>query len=307
VKAIARALEVSRSNLYEKPVGVRTKRSPTDDAEALASLQEVVGIRCTYGYRRAAAMVNRARKAAGQKPINHKRAYRLLKENGLLLPRYVGHTEKRHEGQVVTLKSDLRWCSDGFEFRCWDGSKVHVVFSLDCCDREVIAYEASTSYPTGQTVRNVMAATVEARFGKSKTVPHPLEWLSDNGPQFIADETRHFGKSLGLTVCNTPSYSPESNGMAEAFVKTFKRDYVYVNELRSAESVLALLPGWFEDYNSVHPHKGLKMMSPREFRSQTSQGQGGTAPHPKLAFAAHMPNTEVDLSRLPTDFQANAV
>jgi len=56
--------------------------------------------------------------------------------------------------------------------------------------------------------------------------------------------------------------------MAEAFVKTFKRDYVYVNELPSAASVLAQLPVWFEDYNEFAPHKGLKMKSPREFRGQ---------------------------------------
>lgn len=277
--AIARALEISRSNLYATPVAHKS-RTPTGDMEALVALKEVVGSRCTYGYRRAAAVANRRRKAEGVKPINHKRAYRLFKENNLLLPRHVGHIDNRHEGKVITLKSDLRWCTDGFEFRCWDGQKVYVVFSLDCCDREVIAYQASIEYPTGETVRNVMSASVEARFGRVSTVPHAVEWLSDNGPQFAAEETKRFGKSLGLTVCNTPSYSPESNGMAEALVKTFKRDYVYVNELKTARAALNALPAWFEDYNSVHPHKGLKMKSPREFReSQTSKQRGGSAEH----------------------------
>ncbi len=58
--------------------------------------------------------------------------------------------------------------------------------------------------------------------------------------------------------------------MAEAFVKTFKRDYVYVNELWSAAAVLEQLPAWFQDYNEFAPHKGLKMKSPREFRSAMS-------------------------------------
>jgi pterin-4a-carbinolamine dehydratase len=39
--------------------------------------------------------------------------------------------------------------------------------------------------------------------------------------------------------------------MAEAFVKTFKRDYVYLNRLETAATVLAHLPTWFEDYNEV--------------------------------------------------------
>ena len=34
---------------------------------------------------------------------------------------------------------------------------------------------------------------------------------------------------------------PQSNGMAEAFVKTFKRDYVYVNDFKSADELRAKL------------------------------------------------------------------
>lgn len=56
--------------------------------------------------------------------------------------------------------------------------------------------------------------------------------------------------------------------MAESFVKTFKRDYVQVHNLETTEEVMMQLGKWFEDYNSNHPHKGLKMLSPREFRAQ---------------------------------------
>src|SRR5205085_6381591 len=113
-----------------------------------------------------------------------------------------------------------------------------------------IAFRATGGYPTALTIQDLMAETVEKRFGPSvRLAPHPVERLSDNGPIYTAHATRDFGRGLGLLVCNTPSYSPESNGMAEGFVKTFKRDYVYVNELRSAESVLAMLPVRFADYN----------------------------------------------------------
>lgn len=54
--------------------------------------------------------------------------------------------------------------------------------------------------------------------------------------------------------------------MAEAFIKTFKRDYVRMHELPDSITVMEQLPIWFEDNNENYQHKGLKMMSPREYK-----------------------------------------
>ncbi len=97
-------------------------------------------------------------------------------------------------------------------------------------------------------------------------LPHRIEWLSDNGSAYTAHETRAFATMMGLEVRTTPVQSPESNGMAESFIKTFKRDYVHIKPLHDARSVMEQLPTWFEDYNNSHPHKALKMRSPREYR-----------------------------------------
>ena len=51
--------------------------------------------------------------------------------------------------------------------------------------------------------------------------------------------------------------------MAEAFVKTFKRDYVRVNPIADAGTALQRIDQWMEDYNSEHPHSRLGYRSPR--------------------------------------------
>jgi transposase InsO family protein len=78
------------------------------------------------------------------------------------------------------------------------------------------------------------------------------------------------GEAAGLVICNTPASSPDSNGMAECFLKGFKRNYVYGNRLETAASVMQHLGAWFADYNDVRPHQALKWKSPKEYRAETS-------------------------------------
>ncbi len=172
------------------------------------------------------------------------------------------------------ISSNMRWCSDIFEIPCWNGERIRVIFAMDCADREILSYMATTRGITGEMVRDVMTLAIEYRFGLVDKVPHMIQWLSDNGSAYTAYDTITFARLMGLQVCTTPYHSPESNGMAESFVKTFKRDYVLMHELNDARTVIEQLPSWFEDYNEYHPHKGLKMRSPREYRRSMAKLEG---------------------------------
>jgi transposase InsO family protein len=272
VRRVAQTLGVSRSHLHERLRQGTKSRSAyhkSEDGQLLEPLRRLVDGRPTYGYRRIGALLNRERLQAGLARLNHKRIYRLMAQNGLLLQRYTGKPPGRlHEGRIITIRPNLRWTSDCFEIACWNGEVLRVAFALDTCDREVMGWCASRGGISGEMIRDLMLEAVERRFGEAHT-PHPVQWLSDNGSAYRANETIDFASRLGLVPCFTPVRSPQSNGMAEAFVKSFKRDYVYVHDRPDAQTVLAQLSTWFEDYNEVHPHKALQLKSPREFiRSQ---------------------------------------
>jgi transposase InsO family protein len=73
-----------------------------------------------------------------------------------------------------------------------------------------------------------MLESVEKRFGDQLPTT-PVQWLSDNGSAYTAEQTRLFAlfaRQISLQPLTTPVRSPQSNGMAESFVKTIKRDYV---------------------------------------------------------------------------------
>jgi transposase InsO family protein len=269
MKRVAEALGVSRSNLAERGHGRSQSRGryiKADDEALLPLIRRFADERPTYGYRRIAALVNRELARQSLPPANRKRVHRIMHRHSLLLERCTGRREGRvHDGKVMVMRSNLRWCSDGLEFTCWNGEIVRLAFIIDAFDREIIAWTAvSGAGISGSDVRDMMLEAVERRFAAIRA-PHAIEHLSDNGSPYTAKETRHFAAALNLKPCFTPVRSPESNGMSEAFVKTFKRDYVRVNPLPDAQRALRQIAGWIADYNDVHPHSALRMRSPREF------------------------------------------
>ena len=83
---------------------------------------------------------------------------------------------------------------------------------------------ATTGGIASSDIRDLMIESVERRFGLVNRLAEPIEWLSDNGSPYTARQTRALARDIGLVPRTTPIESPQSNGMAEAFVKTFKRD-----------------------------------------------------------------------------------
>jgi putative transposase len=279
VSAVAAALDIARPHLSAirtQPPPKPRGRPPLPDTELVAEIRLLVADLPTYGYRRVHALLRRDAEKAGLAAPNAKRVYRVMKVHGLLLQRDGERREERpHDGRVAVDQRNTRWCSDGLEIACDNGEKVRVAFALDCCDREAMGHVATTNGITAEDVKDLMVATVEHRYGQVNRVPEPIEWLTDNGSCYTARDTRSFARNIGLVPLTTPVSSPQSNGMAEAFVRTLKRDYVRVNPKPDARTVIDQLPGWIAHYNEVHPHRALGYRSPREFIAKTREVPSG--------------------------------
>ncbi|WP_193216628.1 IS3 family transposase [Escherichia coli] len=279
VSLVSRCLRVSRAQLHvilrrtdNWKDGRRSRHS--DDTDVLLRIHHVIGELPTYGYRRVWALLRRQAELDGMPAINAKRVYRIMRQNALLLERKtaVPPSKRAHTGKVAVKESNQRWCSDGFEFRCDNGEKLRVTFALDCCDREALHWAVTTGGFDSETVQDVMLGAVERRFG-NELPASPVEWLTDNGSCYRANETRQFARMLGLEPKNTAVRSPESNGIAESFVKTIKRDYISIMPKPDGLTAAKNLAEAFEHYNEWHPHSALGYRSPREYlRQQASNG-----------------------------------
>ncbi|EJF3547497.1 IS3 family transposase [Escherichia coli] len=274
VSLVSRCLRVSRAQLHvilrrtdDWKDGRRSRHS--DDTDVLLRIHHVIGELPTYGYRRVWALLRRQAELDGMPAINAKRVYRIMRQNALLLERKtaVPPSKRAHTGRVAVKESNQRWCSDGFEFCCDNGERLRVTFALDCCDREALHWAVTTGGFNSETVQDVMPGAVERRFGNDLP-SSPVEWLTDNGSCYRANETRQFARMLGLEPKNTAVRSPESNGIAESFVKTIKRDYISIMPKPDGLTAAKNLAEAFEHYNEWHPHSALGYRSPREYLRQ---------------------------------------
>ena len=76
---------------------------------------------------------------------------------------------------------------------------------------EVVEMSSTTATKTIGVLRHIFA-----------TYGLPVQVVTDNGPQFVAEEFAHFLKSNGVKHIKSSPYHPSTNGLAERFVQTFK-------------------------------------------------------------------------------------
>ena len=72
-------------------------------------------------------------------------------------------------------------------------------------------------------------------------VSNHCQYLSRNGARLMISCVEWRFDCPGLWLCFTPVRSPQSNGISEAFVKTFQRDYARLSIFPAAEIVTRLL------------------------------------------------------------------
>ena len=132
-----------------------------------------------------------------------------MARNSLLLERSgFDRPERRHDGKVIMMGLNLRRCSDGLEFTCWNRDVIRLAFGIDVHDRESICERVvANAGVSGSDVRDMLLEAVERRFGTHRA-PEQVEVLSDNGSAYTAKDTRIFTRQLELKSCFTSVKSP---------------------------------------------------------------------------------------------------
>lgn len=86
--------------------------------------------------------------------------------------------------------------------------------------------------------------------------------MTDNAPCYYAHRFNRALEANGIRHLYTRPYRPQTNGKAERFIQTCKREWAYVRAYRSSEARTLMLPGFLNRYNRRRRHRGIGNTTP---------------------------------------------
>jgi len=207
-----------------------------------------------FGYRRLTAMLVREGITA-----NHKRVYRLYREEGLAM-RIRARRRIRWHGPVISPAASSpneRWSMDFLSDCVSSGRVIRMLTVVDDCTRECPAIEVDTSLG-GVRVRRVLD-----RIASERGLPEAI--VLDNGPEFRGRALAAWSEERRVRLEFIQPGKPVQNAYAESFNGRLRDECLNANWFTSLSDARRKIESWRQDYNQERPHSSLNYLPPAEF------------------------------------------
>jgi putative transposase len=193
--------------------------------------------------------------------INHKKVYRLMDENELLLGKII-----RSHGKREWVKLRKITATRPMEYLCWDIKYIwvkgerrnyYMLSLMDIYTRRILDHIFQGS------IRKIDVIKLIARID----LIHGLKGVTvrnDNGSQFIANKVRHYLRTLEANQEFTHIATPEENSYIEAFHSILEREVIQRFEFESHYEAKLTLDAYVNFYNNKRQHGSLKRKTPMQ-------------------------------------------
>jgi transposase InsO family protein len=275
--------KVSRAGFYRFP----SARSGGDaEVELRDALQRIALEFPSYGWPRMTEELKRRGWA-----VNHKRVYRLMREDNLLCLRrrkFLVTTDSAHTLPVypnlacaITLTGlDQLWVADITYIRL-RAEFVYLAVILDAYLRRVHGWALGRTLEDTLTLRALRLALEQRR-------PAPgLVHHSDRGVQYASSDYTDLLRAHGILISMSRKGNPYDNAKAESFMKTLKYEEVFCEDYRDLSQAHASIGRFLEQiYNQKRLHSALGYRPPAEFELAVRADQAAAA-RPLATASAH--------------------
>src|SRR6201984_2112402 len=201
-------------------------RKAVRDVALRIRLKELAAKRMRFGYRRLTAMLEREGMAA-----NHKRVYRLYREEGLAMR--------------IRQRRRIRWSDAAVKPAA---SQPNERWSMDFV----------SDWVGGGKVRRVLD-----RMAIERGLPEAI--VVDNGPEFRGRALAAWSEERGVRLEFIQPGKPVQNAYIESFNGRLRDECLNANWFTSLSDARRKIETWRRDYNEQRPHSSLHYLPPAEF------------------------------------------
>jgi transposase InsO family protein len=184
--------------------------------------------------------------------------YRLIREHGWRRPRLRVHPSKPKIGIQASKPNEI-WHIDTTVIRLLDNTKAYIHAVIDNFSRKILAWKVSDRFETGNTVAILLEA---ARHILPSSAPPTV--MADSGVENVngkVDELIESGLLNRILAMTEISFS---NSLIEAWWRTLKHQWLYLNSLDTVSAIKRLVEFYVEEHNTQLPHSAFKGQTPDE-------------------------------------------
>jgi putative transposase len=228
-------------------------RSPA--LELRNRIAELATMKRRYGYRRIHVLLCREGWS-----VNHKRTYRLYREQGLMVRKRkrkrIGLTERLVVPAAQT--PNQSWSMDYVADGLIDGRKLRALTVVDDFTRECLAIEVDTSLPGSRVV------AVLERLRDLRGLPSSI--TVDHGPEFEGQVLDAWAYKRNVRLAFIRPGKPVDNCYIESFNGRLRDECLNEHWFMSMQHARSTIEAWRVEYNTERPHSSLDDQTPEEFR-----------------------------------------
>ncbi len=203
------------------------------------------------GYRRLAFMMLDDDVVA----VSPSSVYRVLRAEHRL-DRWNRRASKKGTGFVQPVKPHQHWHID-IAYINVGGTFYYLCSVLDGCSRYIVHWEIRESMKESE-VELILERAREKFPGVKPRI------ISDNGPQFIANDFKSYIRLTGMTHVRISPYYPQSNGKIERWHKSMKSESIRIKQPRSLEEARTIVGQFVTHYNDRRLHSAIGYITPAD-------------------------------------------
>jgi putative transposase len=224
------------------------------DRELRGRLKELAEERRRWGYRMLHVLLERE----GHE-LNHKRVYRLYREEGLQIRRRRRRKRSARPRRVMNVPeaANERWSMDFVHDQLASGRRLRCFTVVDDFTRESVVIDVAYSIPSERV------AAVLDRVGMLRGLPASI--VCDNGPEFTSRALDQWAYERGIELSFIRPGKPVENAFIESFNGTLREECLNEHWFLSLREAKREIEAWRVDYNEVRPHSSLANLTPSEF------------------------------------------